>query len=75
MLHEYQNRGLADGAVRKNNKTKDEKRGEARIAVRNRLKTKEDDFESGGFFAEKSSLLRLRRASEGAGAGAERQKH
>ncbi len=44
-MHDYQNRGLAGGAVRKSNKIKGEFCEEARIAVRKRLKTK------GGVFA------------------------
>src|SRR5579872_5498064 len=58
MMHDYQNRGLAGGAVRKSNKTKGESCEEARIAVRKRLKTKEADFEGGWFFGGKGSLRR-----------------
>src|SRR5579862_2836883 len=67
MMHDYQNRWLADGAVRKSNKTKGEFCEEARIAVRKRLKTKEGDFEGGGFFG---GSRRAWLAHEGAATGA-----
>jgi hypothetical protein len=70
MMHDYQNRGLADGAVRKSNKTKGEFCEEARIAVRKRLKTKEGDFAGGGFFGRWWSLRRAWLAREGAPMGA-----
>ncbi len=57
-MHHYQNRWLAGGGVRKSNKTKGEFCDEARVAVRKRLKTKEGDFEGGGFFGGKCSLRR-----------------
>ena len=63
-MHDYQNRGLADGAVRKSNKTKGEFCEEARIAVRKRLKTKEGDFEGDGFFGRRWSLRRVLLALE-----------
>jgi len=69
-MHDYQNRGLADGAVRKSNKTKGEFCEEARIAVRKRLKTKEGHFESDGLFGRRWSVRRVWLAREGAATGA-----
>jgi len=78
MMDDYQNRWFADGAVRKSNKTKGEFRGEARIAVRKRLKTKDGDFASGGLFGRRWSLRKARIGREvtatGAFSVAERQK-
>src|SRR5579862_7003345 len=70
MMHDYQNRGLADGAVRKSNKIKGEFCEEARIGVRIRLKTNEGHFEDGGFFGDKCSFRRAWLAHEGAATGA-----
>jgi len=70
-MHDYQNRWLAGGAVRKSNKTKGEFCEEARIAVRKRLKTKEGDFEGSGFFGRQWSPQRAQPGGQIGSRGAE----
>ena len=58
MLHDYQNRGVAEGAVRKSMKTKGRLRGEARVAVRNALKIKEGELREYTLFCGGKALSR-----------------